>query len=162
MIRRLLSGGQTGVDRAALDAAMALDVLCGGWCPKGRLAEDGPIDPRYPLQETPVTDYDERTRRNVRDADATMVLARGEPAGGTAYTMRAAEELGVPYCLVDLDVGVAVEDVVDWLEDWDARTVNVAGPRESSSPGVYALAHDFLTELVVAAQRREARTPEPG
>lgn len=161
MIRRVISGGQTGVDRAALDAALELDVLGGGWCPKGRIAEDGPLDPRYPLQETPGADYEERTRWNVRDGDATIVLGWGEPEGGTAYTMQVAEELGVPYCLVDLKIGASVEDVIDWLEDWDARCVNVAGPRASKAPEVYAAARAFMTELLLAGQRREAHTPEP-
>nr|WP_305800882.1 putative molybdenum carrier protein [Thiolapillus sp.] len=91
---RIISGGQTGVDRAALDVALELGLRCGGWCPKGRLALDGPLDERYPLKETESADYSVRTRLNVRDADATLILNCGELSGGTAYTLRVAEELG--------------------------------------------------------------------
>ncbi|HLF11639.1 MAG TPA: putative molybdenum carrier protein, partial [Gammaproteobacteria bacterium] len=87
---RIVTGGQTGVDRAALDAALELGLACGGWCPKGRWAEDGEIPPRYPLKETTSTDPARRTRANVRDADATLVLTDGEPTGGTRLTMSVA------------------------------------------------------------------------
>src|SRR5262249_20137195 len=89
LIARLVSGGQTGVDRAALDAALEVGVPCGGWCPKGRKAEDGRIDDRYPLCETPSAAYSQRTRWNVRDSDGTLVLAWGEPTGGTLLTVKA-------------------------------------------------------------------------
>ncbi|MEZ6054758.1 MAG: putative molybdenum carrier protein, partial [Planctomycetaceae bacterium] len=83
----IVSGGQTGVDRAALDVGLDLDLPCGGWCPRGRKAEDGPIDERYPLKETESAKYDVRTRRNVRDSDGTLVLTVGDPIGGTALTV---------------------------------------------------------------------------
>ena len=84
---RVISGGQTGVDRAALDAAFELALECGGWVPAGRRAEDGPVDARYPLRETAAGDYETRTRLNVRDSDATLILTRGRPSGGTALTV---------------------------------------------------------------------------
>src|SRR5438309_682688 len=90
MLLRIISGGQTGVDRAALDAALACGVPCGGCCPQGRRAEDGPIAARYPLTETPSPDYPPRTERNVRDADATLILIKGMPSGGTALTIEVA------------------------------------------------------------------------
>src|SRR3989442_2721366 len=84
----IVSGGQTGVDRAALDTALALGLPCGGWCPRGRRAEDGPLPTRYPLRETPSSSYPERTVWNVRDSDGTLILHRGRLSGGTALTLR--------------------------------------------------------------------------
>ena len=95
MIRRIVSGGQTGVDRAALDVALSLGIPCAGWCPRGRRAEDGPIDARYPLNETPSTSYAKRTEWNVRDSDATLILARLPLGGGTALTERLARKATV-------------------------------------------------------------------
>src|SRR3954454_8651242 len=88
MFTKIVSGGQTGVDRAALDVALALGIPCGGWCPKGRKAEDGPIEDRYPLSETPSSDYRQRTLWNIRDSDATLILTWGEPTGGTLLTVK--------------------------------------------------------------------------
>ncbi len=99
---KVVSGGQTGVDRAALDAALGLGLPCGGWRPQGRRAEDGRIPDRYPLTETPGKDYPTRTRRNVRDSDFTLVLTVGEPTGGTLLTVQAAKRQGRPCVVVDL------------------------------------------------------------
>src|SRR5512134_3746342 len=101
-IERVVSGGQTGVDRAALDAALALGLPCGGWCPRGRRAEDGAIPLHYPLRETPTARYPQRTEWNVRDSDGTLILTRGRPRGGTAYTISVARRLGRPLLVVDL------------------------------------------------------------
>ena len=93
MIKKIISGGQTGADRGALDAALKLDFPCGGWCPKGRRAEDGPLDPKYPLMDTPGSDYETRTEWNVRDSDGTLILTHGsedEQEGGTALTIEIA------------------------------------------------------------------------
>jgi predicted Rossmann fold nucleotide-binding protein DprA/Smf involved in DNA uptake len=96
LVRKIVSGGQTGVDRAALDIALALGIPCGGWCPRGRGAEDGVIPARYPLQETCSHDYAERTRRNVIDSDGTLILAIGALHGGTLLTAQLAEKAASP------------------------------------------------------------------
>ncbi|MCD6446738.1 MAG: putative molybdenum carrier protein, partial [Candidatus Marinimicrobia bacterium] len=83
---KIISGGQTGADRAGLDAAMELNIPVGGWCPKGRKSEDGPIDNKYPLQETTSGDYRVRTERNVKESDGTLIFTLGKPTGGTALT----------------------------------------------------------------------------
>ena len=151
LVERIVSGGQTGVDRAALDAALALGVPCGGWCPGGRRAEDGPIAERYPLVETPSAQYAERTRLNVRDSDATLILTRGALTGGTALTADLAGELGRPVLVVDFadwEVAAALSAVRAWIDARAIGTLNLAGPRESTVPGIYAESLAFLTELL--------------
>jgi hypothetical protein len=142
------SGGQTGVDRAALDAARALGLARGGWCPAGRWAEDGPLPPHYPLRETPSADPAERTRWNVRDADATLILTRGTLSGGTALTADIARELGKPLLVTDLTVPLPLHAVRNWLAAQEVRDLNVAGPRESEAPGIYAAAMAWLSVLM--------------
>lgn len=148
VLNHIISGGQTGVDRAALDAAMRLGVRCAGWCPRGRLAEDGRLPLVYPLSETDSSDYAVRTEWNVRDADATLVLAYGPPAGGTAYTMACARKHGKPALVQDLSRGARVAPVRAWLKENRVRSLNVAGPRASAAPGVYGLAREFMETLL--------------
>ncbi len=145
---RIVSGGQTGVDRAALDVALAHGLPCGGWCPRGRRAEDGPIDARYPLQETDSRSYAVRTERNVVDSDGTLVVTVGPPTGGTALTVRLARRHGRPLKVVDLDAGPDAEEVRRWITSEGIATLNVAGPRESTAPGVYARAVAFVTAVL--------------
>lgn len=146
-LERVVSGGQTGVDRAGLDAAIACGLTHGGWCPQGRRAEDGAIPARYRLRETASPEYFVRTDRNVRDSDGTVVLCAGAPAGGTALTLEYAAKRGRPALVLDLDQ-VAAEAAAAKLHAWTAEhaiaTLNVAGPRESSSPGIYARARAVL------------------
>lgn len=153
-LQRIVSGGQTGVDRAALDVAIELGISCGGWCPQGRRAEDGRIPDRYPLRETASDDYAARTRANVRDSDATLILTVGEPAGGTALTMQHAEVLGRPVRLVDLDGADDIPAVSRWIEENRVSKLNIAGPRESTAPGVYERARSFLRLLLPAVTGR--------
>jgi len=148
MFTRIISGGQTGVDRAALDVALALGLPCGGWCPQGRRAEDGPLDPRYPLTETPWSGYPQRTEWNVRDSDGTLILTQGQPDRGTAYTVEVAVRLRKPYLVVDLDVSWDVAAVQEWIEANHIETLNIAGPRESSVPGIGEDARRFLRQLL--------------
>src|SRR5437773_3897836 len=100
-ILKIISGGQTGVDRGALDAALAFEVECGGWCPAGRLAEDGTIPKRYPVMELANAGYAERTARNVADSDGTLIISKGEPIGGTRETIDRCVEMRKPYLIID-------------------------------------------------------------
>lgn len=147
---KIISGGQTGVDRAALDVALELGLPCGGWCPKGRRAEDGAIPDRYPLTESDTADYSRRTRLNVRDSDATLILTRGKPDGGTALTARVAAGLGKPQRVIDLGVDASTSEVTDWLLRHHIRVLNIAGPRESRSPGIQAQARRYLRSVLSA------------
>lgn len=146
-MEKVVSGGQTGVDRAALDAAMAEGIEVGGWCPSGRRAEDGRIDERYPLEETPSSEYDERTTWNVRDSDGTLVVAAGEPHGGTAFTISEARRLNQPVFVVDPTDSNGLHEAHDWLRRHSIRTLNVAGPRERDG-SVYAQAYAFMRRLL--------------
>jgi hypothetical protein len=152
---KVVSGGQTGVDRAALDAARAFGLPCGGWCPRGRLAEDGPIDPSYPLVETPSADYAQRTEWNVRDSDGTLVLACGRATGGTAFTITLARRQGKPFLVVDLTGDPSPDEVSRWIEAGGIGVLNVAGPRESQRPGVGAAARAFLERLFRLTSTRD-------
>jgi predicted Rossmann fold nucleotide-binding protein DprA/Smf involved in DNA uptake len=145
---KIVSGGQTGVDRAALDAAMVLGIACGGWCPRGRRAEDGRIPARYPLIETPTARYPQRTQWNVRDSDGTLVLHAGRPRGGTALTLRLVAGLGRPLLRVDLDESPDPQALTAWIARAGIRVLNVAGPRESECPGVGSRAKQFLEKAL--------------
>lgn len=144
---KIISGGQTEVDRAALDVALELGLACGGYCPKGRCAEDGPIPDKYPLQETPSADLAQRTEWNVRDSDGTLILTLGNPTGGTALTIEHAQELRRPCLVVDLNLPVKTDAINGWLAANQIQTLNVAGPRASESPQIYELAKTMLRNL---------------
>lgn len=150
LIQKIISGGQTGADRAALDVALELDVPCGGWCPKGRKAEDGPIPKLYPLRETSSSRYPVRTERNVRDSDGTLVITRGKPSGGTALTIELARKLGKPHLVIDLSENGDPDVVRGWIQSNRIEILNVAGPRESEAPGIYWLVVKFLRRVAAA------------
>jgi hypothetical protein len=154
IVARIVSGGQTGVDRAALDVAIRLGIACGGWVPRGRRAEDGPIPSRYPMRETESRAYAERTRRNVADGDATLILTRGQLTGGTALTAACAAALGRLYRIVDLRRAPSPADTRTWLCDNALGILNVAGPRESSTPGIYNEAAAFLEAMLMDRPQR--------
>lgn len=144
----IVSGGQTGVDRAALDVALERGLPCGGWCPAGRWAEDGPIHPRYPLRETPSADPAERTAWNARDSDGTLVLVTGAESPGTALAEEEARRRGRPVYRWHLDALPDPDAFRRWLQVHRIRTLNVAGPRESESPGVCAAAAAYLRSVL--------------
>ena len=153
-LRKIVSGGQTGVDRAALDWALASGVPCGGCCPLGRWAEDGPIDARYPLRETPGTDPAQRTEWNIRDSDGTLIvtLAR-RMSGGTLLTAGLARRLARPLlhlAKADSPAAEQAESLRQFIGQHEIRVLNVAGPRESGEPGV----GEFVAGLLEAALGR--------
>ncbi|KAB2876393.1 MAG: hypothetical protein F9K36_02735 [Burkholderiaceae bacterium] len=148
---RIVSGGQTGADRAALDWAIRYRIVHGGWCPKGRASVDGPIPARYQLQETESAGYRQRTRLNVRDSDATLVLNAGDLDGGTLQTVRFAHALGKPLLLIQLDEAnaeISARAVTAWLIEGRFKGVNIAGPREEKRPGIYALVAAVLEHVI--------------
>ena len=149
---RLVSGGQTGADRAALEWAVGVGLPTGGWVPRGRAAEDGVIPAHIPgLVECDSDQPATRTRLNVRDSDATLIVSIGALTGGSALTERHARELGRPVLHLRIRVGaapnvafqdeaLALDDAVGrlqaWLDEHRPRSLNVAGPRASKEPGV--------------------------
>jgi predicted Rossmann-fold nucleotide-binding protein len=147
MIEKVVSGGQTGVDRAGLDAAMEAGIPVGGYCPKDRLSEDGTVPECYPLIELSRGGYPARTEKNVMESDGTLVLNVGRLSGGTRVTVDCAKKHGRPYLVVALDEKQQFEDVLDWLKSHNVKCLNIAGPRESKCPGVHLRALDFLRQL---------------
>lgn len=153
-LSKIVSGGQTGVDRGALDAALAHDFPSGGWCPSGRQAEDGPIDTRYPLVEMAHGGYVERTLQNVLDSDATLVIHHGTLEGGTGMTVRFCEQHHKPYALIDaatVDAEHAVGRVADFVERHGVATLNVAGPRASKWADARAWTRRLVGSLLARA-----------
>jgi hypothetical protein len=153
MIAWLVSGGQSGVDRAALDAALELGVPCGGWCPRGRKAEHGRIDDCYPLTETPSVRYSQRTRWNIRDSNGTLILSWGELTGGTLLTADECRKVGKPHLVLDLADEDGLAEGTTTARTWVAtnvadRVLNVAGPRASRHPDVYDRAMAFVRALL--------------
>ncbi|MFP4227553.1 MAG: putative molybdenum carrier protein [Salinivenus sp.] len=149
-LQKIVSGGQTGVDRAALDAAQRHGLPVGGWCPKGRRAEDGVIPGRYPLSETPSVAYEQRTKWNVRDSEGTLIITDGRMEGGTALTRTVAERRGRPLLHVRTNDPVPVAMIRAWGEEHDIRVLNVAGPRASEADGIYDRAYAILSALLAA------------
>lgn len=155
-LERIVSGGQTGVDRGALDAALALGFPCGGWCPAGRKAEDGAIPRRYPVAELPSADYAARTRRNVLDSDGSLILHFGELSGGTLSTLRLCGSLGKPFLLIDGDALSAREAGARgaaFVDEKVIRVLNVAGPRESGRPGACRYAEEVVSGILGSVVR---------
>jgi hypothetical protein len=152
ILKKVISGGQTGVDRAALDAAIESNILIGGFCPKGRLSEDGTIPERYPLVETVSKDYSVRTEMNVMNADGTLILTIGTLTGGTKLTAEYAERHHKPFRIVHLVGSADLKDVARWIISNEIKTMNVAGPRESGIVGgIYTQAHAFLMGLFASS-----------
>ncbi|UYF98876.1 putative molybdenum carrier protein [Halomonas sp. GD1P12] len=139
MLQKIISGGQTGADRAALDAALAAGFPIGGACPVGRVAEDGPLDPVYTLDEIG-GGYRQRTKRNVQDADGTAIFYSAYPRGGTEATVLFCIRQAKPYKLIDIDVvstNVAAALLADFVREFDLAILNVAGPSASHCATIY-------------------------
>lgn len=150
MIKKIISGGQTGADRAALDVALKYGMPHGGWCPAGRLAEDGELDAKYELNEIEHGRYRQRTKRNVLESDGTLILNLGELNGGTLATQKFTQQLKKPCYIVKLDSCAfepEVHRVIEWILVNEIAVLNVAGPSESKNPSIYALSIEFMTRL---------------
>ena len=175
---KIISGSQTGVDRGALDAALEVGAECGGWCPAGRLAEDGTIPPHYPLREMPSTEYSARTRQNVADSDGTLIICYGEAAGGTRQTIEFCRDMQRPHLVVDakrISAEQAIELAVAFVREVSSRVangatdlaksghsdsvesrsplpsvtvLNVAGPRASQWPDGYEISRQIVSALL--------------
>jgi hypothetical protein len=159
-LAKIVSGGQTGVDRGALDAALAAKFSCGGWCPAGRIAEDGPIAARYPLVELPGGGYEERTLKNVLDSDGTAILYHGELEGGTRLTAEYCQQHGKPCELLNaarLSPDEAAREIIAFIAGRDIGVLNVAGPRASKWPGARDYARGAV-ELVLIALTSAGRS----
>lgn len=152
----IVSGGQTGVDRAALDVAIKWKIPYRGWCPAGRWAEDGRISAQYKLRATPKADPAQRTFFNVRDSDGVLILGRLGMSQGTQLAWRTAQNLGKP--VYHSEFAEINKSLFEWLEMLRSGAVNVVGPRESEAPGVYKHAFRFLERLVADYRVEERRT----
>ena len=152
MLKKIISGGQTGVDRAALDVAMRMGIAHGGWIPKGRLAEDGSLPLHYQLQEMPTEADDARTEKNVIDSDGTLIISRGRPTGGTDFTRKMALKHGKQLLHIDLALGQRASDagslVASWVDMNRIETLNVAGPRASHDPAIYMDTVNIMTHAL--------------
>jgi hypothetical protein len=156
-LQKIFSGGQTGVDRGALDAALEAGFPCGGWAPAGRIAEDGPIAARYPLTELPGSGYGERTLQNVLDSDGTVILHSGVLNGGTRLTRQHCVEHGKPCLAIDASRSRPREssgEIHAFVGKHRIQILNVAGPRASKWPGARRYAHAALTHLLQAISNK--------
>ena len=150
MLRKVISGGQTGVDRAGLDAALVAGLPIGGYCPNGRKAEDGIISAEYPLEEMPSTSYSARTEKNVACSDGTLIINRGPLSEGTKYTREYCLKHLKPFLIVQLDAEKSIQpaDVIRWIKGQQISILNIAGPRESKYPeGIYMEAYPYLNKV---------------
>lgn len=159
MIKKIISGAQTGADRAGLDAAIDARIDHGGWCPAGRKAVDGVISDRYQLQETESSDYVQRTECNVKEADGTIIFSKRDLTRGASLTRALCIKHSKLYLLLDTDLltkeyfghvePITLDLANNWLDTNNIEVLNVAGSRESKSPGIYALVYDFVGLLLL-------------
>ena len=157
---KIISGGQTGADRAALDAAIELNIPHGGWLPRGRKTEDGPLPDHYLLQEMATDSYKKRTEQNVIDSDGTLIVSFGSLTGGSALTESLALRHDRPCLILDLNeinTVEAVEAMQRWLERYRIHILNVAGPRASGSPSIYSAVRDLLLQVDWSRAARKTR-----
>ncbi len=155
MLEKIISGGQAGVDLAALDAAMALGIPYGGYCPKGRINENGKIPGKYKLLNEISGDYDARTKLNVQSSDGTLILIPKIPMSpaikdGTILTIEEAKDQRKSFLMVDLSLAQSVNAglIIDWVKENSIKILNIAGPRESNSPGIYQSSFNLLQRVL--------------
>ncbi len=145
-IAMIISGGQTGVDRAALDFALRQHIHCSGWCPKGRRSEDGVIPAEYPLIETSTELYQQRTRLNVKHSDATLVITDGAKSRGTSLTVKLAGSCNKPCLVINSNDDSELKKLRKWLKRHKPQILNVAGPRGSETGMIYQMAIEILNK----------------
>jgi len=151
MIKKIISGGQTGADQAALDVAIELGISHGGWIPKGRKTERGPLPKKYQLQEMPTDSYPARTEKNVIDSDGTLINSHGEMTGGSDFTREMAQKHNKPWMHVDANefsVEAAVQFIRAWISGSKIEVLNVAGPRASKDPRIYETTRKILRAVL--------------
>ena len=158
MIKKIISGGQTGVDQAALQVAIDLGLDHGGWCPPGRVCEKGKIPERFKLKETPADRSEKapevprslRTEWNVRDSDGTLVLVpKADGAGlGTQFTVQAALSLNKPHMIIEMKENVSPEKVMEWISENHIKILNVAGPAEGRVETAYDFTYQLLERVI--------------
>jgi len=147
---KIISGGQTGADLAALDAAIQLGLPHGGWLPRGRKTEAGPLPQSYRLKALHSAKYRDRTQKNIQESDGTLIVSFGPLSGGSALTEALAIRYNRPCLHLDLtlmDQPMAVTTIKKWLDEYRIETLNVAGPRASGEPRIYRAVFDLLTAM---------------
>lgn len=163
MIRKIISGGQTGADQAALDAAIRWNIPHGGWIPKGRLTETGRLPNKYKLKEMPTNSYAARTEKNITDSDGTLIISHGRLTGGSKYTQAKALKHKKPCLHIDLnktDKFNAAQEIYNWVTENNIKNLNVAGPRESKDPYIYqATIHILVTVFHMGLIKEEMPDP---
>lgn len=149
--QKIISGGQTGVDRGALDAALSFNFPCGGWCPKGRMAEDGPIEKKYPLKETIEKSYSTRTKLNVTDSDGTLIIYNKQMTGGTKLTYQFTLDLKKPVFLIQNSgfYNTEADKIFKWMDKFHIGTLNIAGPRQSDWKEGYKMSKK-ITKMIIS------------
>jgi hypothetical protein len=164
MITKIISGGQSGADRAALDVAINMNIPHGGWLPKGRLTEEGPLPDRYQLQEMPTDSYPKRTEQNVIDSNGTLILTHGKLTGGSKLTQEYAHKHHKPCLHVDLNKHQgedALYAVINWVKENEIEVLNVAGSRASKDPLIYDEVFELLNHALLVLQVRSSKDRPP-
>lgn len=161
MIDKIISGGQTGVDQAALDAAINLGIPHGGWVPKGRKTEDGPLPDKYTMKETPTASYSQRTEQNVINSDGTLIISRGSLTEGSEYTRKMSMKHNRPWLNIELNKNSkfhAAEIVVTWIIENNIKVLNVAGPRASKDPEIYVDALNLIESVYYLSLVKDSKS----
>lgn len=165
MIEKIISGGQTGADQAGLDAAIELGIPHGGWIPKGRKTEEGPLPAKHKLKEMRTTSYPKRTEENILDSEGTVIFTFGKLTGGSELTRKLAKMHGFPCIHVDLSkvtVGEGANLVRSWIEKHNIKVLNVAGSRASKAPAAYDITKQILKAALGAGKMQFAEHADDG
>ena len=151
MIEKIISGGQTGADQAALDASIKLGIPHGGWIPKGRMTENGPLPDKYDLIEMPTKSYPDRTKKNIKESDGTLILSHGRLTGGSEYTRKWAVKYSKPMAHINLSSVTPFDAAVlinNWIVEYDIKMINIAGPRASKDSKIYQSTLDIIESVL--------------